>query len=131
MKTLLLATLFTMNISFAVEPKAPSYISCSNSSIKKLEIEVDKYESLPPLSEIKLIVGKKIYRAIAPKALISLETDPPEFAYKFLLPHDSLIDFLQVNLTKKSAKIVYLGPGNDFIHIDFKNCYFELIFSGT
>lgn len=101
-------------------------IECEKYSQWLLQIEVDKYESLPLLSEIHfykrnvLIVNEK-----APKVTISLETDPPQFAYKFILPANSRITFLQVNITNQTASMIYKAPKMKPKLIKFENCFFN------
>ena len=134
MKLIFIIVLFISQHAIAVEsnlPPEPKFIFCKDASSSSLEIEIDKYESLPPLSEIKLFIGKKIYKTRASKALISLETDPPQFAYKFILPNGQLIDYLQVNLTYQVARVIYKDSKGHFILIDFKNCSFTDVFSAT
>lgn len=129
MKAILLILLFSAQIAFGfgvviIKPNQPLYIICTNNNLSELEIEVDKYESLPPLSEIKLTVGKKVIKTRAPKALISLETDPPEFAYKFIFTDNTVFDFLQVNITRQSARVIYFEPKTGFALESFTGCTF-------
>lgn len=112
--------------SMAKRPSQLDYIKCNGPNRTLLEIEVDKYESLPMLSEIHFYISNTlVIKDKAPKLTISLETDPPQFAYKFILPGNSRLRFLQVNITKQTASLVYEPPKLEPKLIQFEDCFFN------
>lgn len=120
-----LLILLFINIAYAQDI---TEINCFNSSPigYELNIDIDKFESLPPQSEIALSkYNNQLGKKNATKSLISLETDPPQMAYKFRFFDNQLFDYLRVNLTSESALLTYIRPKYGVVLVNFSKCEFE------
>ena len=120
--------IFLLILSSSLKAGTISRIICNKSypSNYELIIDVDIFESLPPQSLVKLyqdeeLVGEK--RAL--KALISLESKPPQMAYKFIFFDNDIFDFLRVNLTRYTAIMTYASQTDEWKNITFHKCEFK------
>lgn len=99
-------------------------IECFNSTPKnfELEIEVDKFESLPPKSEVKIFYYHRLKNTqVATKENIIIG-NPAEQAYKFHFSNNQVFDYLKVNLESKNAILIYNKPKFGLILISFDKC---------
>lgn len=121
---LLALTIFLSQMSYA---NNFTQINCFDSfpANYELQIEVDKFETLPPQSEISLFKNNQnIGTKNATKTLINIGQNPTHSAYKFNFFDNQVFDFLRVNITLEKAHMIYNKPKVGFILINFNQCEF-------